>query len=335
MEIRATIGRLGKQFLSHIVWTLVVDGVLVLATTGLGFLLDMPLLTIIGLVVAAALLVAALIVQWRSPPSAPPPDRDGLTDSVEYELGKGPAERADLHPSRPCAAGLPNWQVSYLPWPKELGTPGIVLEAGSTDGDERTDGWCTVVTPDGTEYEAGFLSAWAIPRHQANARERFSLTFPEHFAGAPPLPFKDGEYQFSWFGEAGLGRELLGSGCFRVSGRRVRQCDAPPDDPSPIGYLIADGEDVLRDIELGWVSVIGPQGLGAEAESWATRVADHLRASYPDSSYAERFLGGDGVMRLGSDSPPTLKDEASRDLWHRQHARLRRLRTIRQEVGEE
>lgn len=126
-----------------------------------------------------------------------------------------------------------DWNFFHFAWPTELGGPSVWLEAHGPEDDHRQNVWCLVRAPDGSTKERDMTSAFSGPPSEpelVDAEWRYPQDFPE---GAETPYLDDGKYVVEWRGQAGVGRDLLGTDCFLIESGQVRNCDGTLAETSP------------------------------------------------------------------------------------------------------
>jgi hypothetical protein len=103
------------------------------------------------------------------------------------------------------------------------------LDPKGPETDPRVNVWCQVRAPDGTAKERdqsdAFTEASTGPA-PVNVRWLYPQHFPDPRKGKVHLA--DGRYDVSWYGQRGVGRELLGVGAFVIESGEVKDLDGTP-----------------------------------------------------------------------------------------------------------
>lgn len=89
--------------------------------------------------------------------------------------------------------------------------------------------WCEVRAPDGTTKERDQSDAFTEASNDS-APVNVRWLYPQHFPDPPKgkLHLADGRYDVGWYGQRGVGRELLGVDAFVIESGEVKDLDGTP-----------------------------------------------------------------------------------------------------------
>lgn len=157
----------------------------------------------------------------------------GYGDEPLDRIYKDPGSASDIreigHRLSALIRDMPEWTFAHLQWPAEFGGPGVWLDATGPESDPRVNIWCEVRAPDGSVRERDQSDAFTGARSDA-APVDVRWLYPQHFPDPPkpPIHLADGKYSVRWYGQRGVGRELLGVDTFLIDAGEVRNLDGTP-----------------------------------------------------------------------------------------------------------